>query len=93
MTESEIRDMKLIKVPDCKMYWWAVQPNGHSVLGLRRGFDPQARPVKDSVYIMIIIIIIMEICNVSSPRLKALNKRNTYNVHRHGECYPQFNKS
>ena len=34
----------------------------------------------------------MEICNVSTPRLKALTKRNTYNVHRDGECYPQFNK-
>ena len=28
-----------------------------------------------------------------SPRLKALNKHNTHNVHRDGECYPQFNKN
>ena len=32
--------------------------------------------------IMSIIIIIMEICKAPTPRLKALNKHNTHNVHR-----------
>ena len=84
--------MRLIKVPDYKMYWsvglYSVTVTRCS--RLRRGFDPQARPVKDSVFIMIIIIIIMDICCASTPRLKALNKHNTYNVHRDGECYPQL---
>ena len=35
----------------------------------------------------------MEMCKVSILRLKVLNKHNAHNVHRDGECYPQFNKS
>ena len=39
------------------------------------------------------VLIIMEICKAPTPRLKALNKHNTHNVHRDGKCYPQFNKN
>ena len=35
-----------------------------------------------------LIIIITDICKVPTPRLKALNKHNTHNVHQDGECYP-----
>ena len=34
-----------------------------------------------------IIIIITEMCKAPPPRLKALNKHNTRNVHRDGKCY------
>ena len=35
----------------------------------------------------------MEICKAPTQRLKVLNKNDTYNVRRNGECYLPFNKS
>ena len=34
----------------------------------------------------------METSEASNPWPKALNKRNTHNVHQNRECYLQFNK-
>ena len=42
---------------------------------------------------VILIIILKEICEVPTLWFKALNKHNTHNVPRDGECYPQFNQS
>ena len=39
------------------------------------------------------VIIIMEICQAPTLRLRALNKHNTHNVHQDGKCYEQFNES
>ena len=39
------------------------------------------------------IIIIMEICKVPTPQLKALNKHNALCIYWDGQCYPHFNKS
>ena len=38
-------------------------------------------------------ILIMDICKVPSPQLKALNKHNSHNIHQDGKCYQQFNKN
>ena len=35
----------------------------------------------------------METCKGPTLQLKALNKRNTQNVHRDGKSYPQFNEN
>ena len=40
-----------------------------------------------------VIIIIKEICKAPTPRLEALTKHKTHEVHRDGMCYKQFNKS